>query len=202
MIDFYTYGTFNGRRVAIMLEETELEYRVHKVDLFAGEQRQAAFLALNPSGRIPTIVDNDDGQRLIVTQSAAILMYLAEKSGMLLPKERVARAKVIEWLFFHATDITPTLFDSFYLTQLCKTKQLEAGKLLDERVFALYQNFDEQLAKHEFIGGESYSIADIAVFPALKADDEAFFEKYSNIRRWYSLISQRPAVQRGMAIPN
>ena len=201
MLDFYTYGTFNGQRVSIMLEETALEYQVHKVDIMKGEQNEADFLAVNPSGRIPTIIDNDFEQPLIVTQSAAILLYLAEKTGLFLPKETIARAKVIEWLFFHATDITPSMFDSYYLTQRCETKELAAAKLLDKRIFGLYKNFDAQLAKHEFIAGDQYSIADIAIFPAIKADNDAFFKEYANINRWFKQLAARPSIQMGMSIP-
>ena len=199
MIDFYTYSTFNGRRVSIMLEETGLEYQAHKIDLFKGEQKKPEFLKINPSGRIPAIIDHDEN--LILTQSAAILMYLAEKSGLLMPSALKARAKIFEWLFFHATDITPTLFDSFYLSTLCESKQPQAADLLNQRVFNLYQNFDDQLKAHEFIGGEDYSIADIAMFPAIQKDNTAFFQKYVHIKRWYEQISKRDAVQRGMKIP-
>lgn len=199
MIDFYTFATWNGKRVAIMLEETGLEYQVHKIDLAKGEHKQADFLGINPSGRIPTIIDNDEGNGLIVTQSAAILVYLAEKSGLFLPQETVARAGVMEWLFFHATDISPTMFDSFFLSKRCEPNQLEAAKFLDQRIFELYKNFDEQLAKNEFIAGDDYSIADIAIFPTI--NNEAILANYAHLKRWHVQVSERAAVQRGMAIP-
>ena len=199
MIDFYTFATWNGKRVAIMLEETGLEYQVHKVDLAKGEHKQADFLGINPSGRIPAIIDSEQGNGLIVTQSAAILVYLAEKSGLFLPQETVARAKVMEWLFFHATDISPTMFDSFFLTKRCEPNQLEAAKFLDQRIFELYKNFDDQLANNEFIAGNTYSIADIAIFPTINND--ALLKNYSNLKRWHIQVTERAAVQRGMAIP-
>ncbi len=199
MIDFYTFATWNGKRVAIMLEETGLDYQVHEVDLMKGEHKQAEFLGINPSGRIPTIIDNDVDNGLIVTQSAAILVYLAEKSGLFLPQETVARTRVMEWLFFHATDISPTMFDSFFLTKRCEPNQLEAAKFLDQRIFELYKNFDDQLAKNEFIAGDHYSIADIAIFPTI--NDEALLVSYANIKRWHIQVAKRIAVQRGMAIP-
>lgn len=197
MIDFYTYSTFNGKRVAIMLEETGLDYQTHIINLAKGEQRSAEFLGINPSGRIPTIID--DG--LILTQSAAILIYLAEKSGVLLPTDTIARAKVMEWLCFNATDISPAMFDSYYLTQRCQPAQPQAAELLNQRIFMLFQNFDNELAQHEFIGGDSYSIADIAMFPTLPADTTEFFQSYPNLQRWFQLVSQRPAVQIGMQMP-
>ncbi len=201
MIDFYTFGTFHGKRISIMLEETGLRYQVHKVDLATGEHKKADFLGINPSGRIPTIVDNDESNGLIVTQSAAILIYLAEKSGLFLPTERVAKTKVIEWLFFHATDISPSMFDSFFLKKRCEPAQPDAAGFLDQRIFELYQHFDNQLANNEFIGGNSYSIADIAIFPTI-TENETFFDAYPNIKRWYKQVGERDAVQLGMSIPN
>ncbi|MCK5728194.1 MAG: glutathione S-transferase family protein [Methylococcales bacterium] len=201
MIDFYTHSTWNGRRVAIMLEETGLDYQLHHINLAKGEHKQTDFLEINPSGRIPAIRDQAINEGLIVTQSAAILVYLAEKSGLFLPTETAARAKVLEWLFFHATDITPTQFDSFFLTARCEPSQNAAADFLDQRIFELYTNFDVQLGKSEFIGGETYSIADIAIFPAINKDNNALFDAYPNLKRWYAQVAERAAVQRGMAIP-
>ncbi|MDQ7091871.1 MAG: glutathione S-transferase N-terminal domain-containing protein [Methylococcales bacterium] len=199
MIDFYTSATWNGKRAAIMLEETGLEYQVHKIDLAQGEQKKASYLEINPSGRIPAIVDNEEGEGLIVTQSAAILLYLAEKSGKFLPQETAARAKVMEWLFFHATDISPTMFDSFFLSKRCDPVQPAAAQFLNQRIFELYKNFDVQLADNEFIAGADYSIADIAIFPTI--NDLTLLESYPNLKRWHTLVSQRAAVQKGMSIP-
>ncbi|MCK5897617.1 MAG: glutathione S-transferase N-terminal domain-containing protein [Methylococcales bacterium] len=201
MIDFYTHSTWNGRRVAIMLEETGLAYQLHHINLAKGEHKKTDFLEINPSGRIPAIRDQDINDGLIVTQSAAILIYLAEKSGLFLPTETVSRAKVLEWLFFHATDITPTQFDSFFLTARCEPSQPDAADFLNQRIFDLYTNFDAQLGKSEFIGGDDYSIADIAIFPAINKDNSVLFEAYPNLRRWYAQVAERAAVQRGMTIP-
>ena len=200
MIDFYTFATWNGRRVAIMLEETGLNFQTHIINLREGEHKKEAFLAINPSGRIPAIVDQAVDNGLIVTQSAAILVYLAEKSGLFLPTEAPTRAKVMEWLFFHATDITPTQFDSFFLSVRCQPEQLEAAGFLDQRIFELYQNFDVQLGQNEFIAGVSYSIADMAIFPAINPENRALFETYPHLKRWYTQVSERPAVQRAMKI--
>jgi GST-like protein len=200
MIDFYTFATWNGQRVAIMLEETGLDYQTHLINLREGEHKKDAFLAINPSGRIPTIVDQTVNNGLIVTQSAAILMYLAEKSGVFLPTETVARAKVMEWLFFHATDITPTQFDSFFLTVRCQPAQLEAAELLNQRIFELYKNFEVQLGENEFIAGAEYSIADMAIFPAINREDSALFTAYPNLKRWYEQVGERAAVQRALKI--
>lgn len=201
MIDFYTASTFNGRRAAIMLEETGLEYTAHRVDLAKGEQRQPEFLQLNPSGRIPVIVDHDssDSEPFVLTQSIAILQYLAEKSGQLLPHSLTARARVYEWMQFHAVDIGSTLFNAFYLHRRIKPQQEQAAEQLRQRVHKLYRHFDQQLAEHEFLAGTHYSIADIAVLPSVLTMEDKL-EEYSNLIRWQQQLKQRPAVQRSMLI--
>lgn len=202
MINLYTANTFNGQRVSIMLEELELPYSVHKVDLVKGEQRHAKFLQLNPSGRIPVLVDQADGtsEPLVITQSTAILQYLAEKTGQLLPKSLSERAKVYEWLHFHAIDIGSTLFAAFYLQQRCSPEQIEAAEELRKRVYELYKFFDAQLSKYEFLAGDMYSIADITALPAVITQEQKLTE-YSNLTRWLQQLKQRPAVVRGMAVP-
>lgn len=202
MIDLYTASTFNGQRVSIMLEETGLEYSAHRVDLARGEQRLADFLQLNPSGRIPVIVDHESGEStpFVLTQSVAILQYLAEKSGRLLPASITARAKVYEWMEFHATDISSFIFAAFYLQRRTKPKQEQAADQLRARVHEFYQYFDQQLENFEFLAGASYSIADIAALPAVIAHEKTLSE-YTNLTRWMQQLQQRPAVQRGMLIP-
>ncbi len=202
MIDLYSANTFNGQRVSIMLEEVSLDYSSHWVDLMKGEQRQSEFLSLNPSGRIPVLVDHDSGASspLVLTQSIAILQYLAEKTQKLLPNSLLDRSKVYEWMHFYAVDIGSVIFSAFYLQQLCSVKQPEAAEQLRKRVYELHQYFDQQLAKHEFLAGKSYSIADIAALPAVIAQGDILAE-YSNLSRWSQQLQQRPAVQRGMLIP-
>ena len=202
MINLYTANTFNGQRVSIMLEEIGLPYSVHKVDLAKGEQRQADFLQLNPSGRIPVLVDQDEGdpEPLVITQSTAILQYLAEKTGQLLPDSLPARAKVYEWMHFHAIDIGSMIFSAFYLQRRSSPKQLEAAEQLRKRVHEFYRYFDEQLAEHEFLVGGFYSIADVTALPAVITQEQTLTE-YSNLIRWLQQLKQRPAVQRGMAVP-
>ncbi|HFD13007.1 MAG TPA: glutathione S-transferase family protein [Crenotrichaceae bacterium] len=203
MIDLYTYGTFNGRRASIMLEETGFEYTPHVVDLMKGEQKQPDFIKLNPSGRIPTIVDHQSaaGQPIVLSQSGAILLYLAEKSGRFLPNDTVSRAQVFEWLFYHATDIGPNLFNVFYFNTLCNPPQPEAAHLLEQRTLDHYALFDQHLANNEYLAGAEYTIADIAMFPAIALQKEDIFKQLSHIQRWISLLMTRPAVQRDMLIP-
>jgi glutathione S-transferase len=201
MINLYTASTFNGQRVSIMLEETGLPYSVHEIDLAKGDQRQPEFLKLNPSGRIPVLVDHDNAEAepLVLTQSTAILQYLAEKTGKLLPDSLLARAKVYEWMHFHAVDIGSTVFSAFYLQRLSSPKQIEAAEQLRNRVHELYRYFDEQLAEHEFLAG-SYSIADITALPVVISQEQKLVE-YPNLTRWVQQLKQRPAVKRGMAVP-
>ncbi|NOQ76746.1 MAG: glutathione S-transferase family protein [Methylococcaceae bacterium] len=202
MINLYTANTFNGQRVSIMLEEIELPYKAHKVDLAKGEQRQAEFLQLNPSGRIPVLVDQAEGdvEPLVITQSTAILQYLAEKSGKLLPESIQLRAKVYEWMNFHAIDIGSVIFSAFYLQQRCSPRQIEAAEILRKRVVELYTFFDQQLSEHEFIAGDDYSIADITALPVVITQEQKLTE-YSHLNRWLQQLKQRPAVLRGMAVP-
>ncbi len=201
MIDLYTANTFNGQRVSIMLEEIGLEYSAHRVDLSKGEQHLADFLKLNPSARIPVLVDNDSGTSapLVLTQSVAILQYLAEKSQLLLPESLAERARVYEWMHFHAIDIGSTIFSAFYLQQRIQPTQQQAADQLRQRIHELYHFFDQQLAKHEFLAGEHYSIADITALPAVISQQDKL-SSYPNLMRWLQQLNQRPTVQRGMTV--
>ncbi|MFK5950033.1 MAG: glutathione S-transferase family protein [Methylococcales bacterium] len=201
MINLYTANTFNGQRVSIMLEEIGLPYNTHKVDLAKGEQRQTNFLQLNPSGRIPVLLDQTDeeSEPLVLTQSTAILQYLAEKTGKLLPESIMLRAKVYEWMYFHAVDIGSVIFSAFYLQRWSVPKQVEAAEQLRARVYELYQYFDQQLAKYEFIAGDFYSTADITALPAVISQEKKLTQ-YSNLSRWLNQLKQRPAVLKGLAV--
>ena len=199
MIDLYTYATINGQNIVIALEEMQLKYNLHKVDLMKGEQQKPEFLKLSPSGRIPVIFDHDND--LVLSQSSAILIYLAEKSGKLLPIDAAQKAKTLEWMMFHASDLAPNLFNNFYLKALIKEPQLQAAQFIKDRYLNLYQYFDHQLSHHEFLNGCEYSIADIAAFPAINRLCDSFSElRYKNILRWHAQLNQRPAVIKGMNI--
>ncbi len=202
MIELYSAATFNGQRVTIMLEETGVSYTPHWVNLARGEQHQDAFLALNPSGRIPVLVkrDNDRSPPLVITQSTAILQFLAEQTGQFLPQSLSARIKVYEWMHFHAIDIGSVMFTAFYLKRRCTPQQIQASELLSRRIHELYSFFDQQLAKQPFLAGSEYSIADITAFPAVFSLRQSLTD-YPNLMRWMQQLNQRPAVQRGMSIP-
>ena len=202
VIDLYTARTINGQRVSIMLEETRLAYTAHRIDLSKGEQHKASFLKLNPSARIPVLVDHDidSSSAFVLTQSIAILQYLAEKTHHFLPESLSERARVFEWMSFYAVDIGAARFDAFYLQHRCKPKQDQAATLLRQRAHTLYRFIDQQLGLHEFLAGSSYSIADLALAPAVISQKEQLSE-YPNLIRWLQQINKRPAVQRGMTIP-
>ncbi len=203
MIDFYTFKTFNGQRVSIMLEETGLEYTAHKVNLRKGQQKLPEFLKINPSGRIPAMVDHDSAflEPLMLSQSTAILLYLAEKSGRFLPLEPVAKAHTLEWLMFDATDIGPNAFGAFYFTNRISPTLPDAAKVLVERNLELYQYFDQRLADNDYLAGEQYTIADIATLPHVVAKQDEIYKRYRNIQRWAEMLLTRSAVQRGLEIP-
>jgi len=202
MIDLYTANTFNGQRVSIMLEETGLDYSVHDINLVKGEQRHPDFLRLNPSGRIPVIVDHGASDKpFVLTQSIAILQYLAEKTGKLLPDTLIARARVYEWMNFHAVDIGSVLFSVFYLEKRVTPPHPEAAEMLRKRTHELYQYFDQQLASQDFLAGSNYSIADVTVLPVVIGRGQEL-DDYQHLKRWLQQLQDRPAVKRGMKVPD
>lgn len=204
MIDLYTYNTFNGYQISIALEELGLEYTVHKVDLSLGEHNTPAFRLINPSGRIPAIVDHsvESNDLFTLTQTSAILIYLAEKCGKLLPKDVTARARVFEWMTFQSTDITASLFNAFFLFSMAKVSQVDAAALLRERAVGFYEYFDKQLEDTTYLSGEEYSIADIAVYPVVNTVIEnPMMSEYKNISRWLEKVGKRSGVKKGMSVP-
>jgi GST-like protein len=203
MIDFYTFGTSSGQRVAVALEETGLPYTVHKVDLQKGEQKRPEFLALNPTGRIPTIVDGDGpgGKPLVLTQSFAILIYLAERGGQLLPSDPLARARCLEWLMFVITDVSAPMAQAFFLNRLAKETHPAAAGELRERALGFMERLDRRLGDTRYLGGDAYTIADIAAYPTVVSIDEPDRRRFADIVRWTAEVGARPAVVRGMAVP-
>lgn len=204
MIDLYTYSTFNGYQISIVLEELGLKYIVHEIDLMKGEHNSPAFLLINPSARIPAIIDHSvsSDDLFTLTQTSAILIYLAEKCDKLLPKDTVTRAKTLEWLAFHTTDITSSLFNVFFLSSLVEEPQEAAAELLRERAIGFYKFFDLQLEQSTYLSGEEYTIADIAAYPVVNSVIESPpMRDCHNINRWFHMVSERSAVIRGMNVP-
>jgi GSH-dependent disulfide-bond oxidoreductase len=203
MIELYGDNTGNAFRVAIALEESSLLHRYCRVDLSRGEQLASVYLDLNATGRIPTIVDlgASEGAPLVLTQSNAIMLYIAEKSGALLPAEGAARAKALEWFFFFVTDVIAPAHQSFYLRRsLGGDVYEEAARLLDDRATSMYHHVDRRLANCRFIAGETFGLADIAGYTITTALNEQLpWRDLPNLRRWFETVRARPAVIRGMA---
>jgi GSH-dependent disulfide-bond oxidoreductase len=200
MIDFYTFTTPNGRKVSIMLEELGLPYNTHVIDIRKGDQFTPEFVAINPNSKIPAIVDQDTG--LAVFESGAILIYLAEKTGQFLPTETKARFQVLEWLMLQMGSIGP-MFGQLNHFRIYAPEHIPyAINRYETETLRLYSVLDKQLSEHEFICGD-YSIADMAIYPwvAIYEFQKLTLDQHPHLKRWVEAIAQRPAVQRGMAVP-
>ena len=203
MIHLYTWGTPNGKKASIMLEEVGLPYEVHPVDLREGHQLKPEYLAINPNNKIPAIIDTEGpgGKPFTLFESGAILMYLAEKSAKLWPADLRQRYTVIQWLMFQMGGVGPMFGQANYFYRLEK-KVPYAIERFRKEALRLYKVLDKELGQRGFLAGE-YSIADIATYPWVWRHEmhHVKLEDFSNVKRWYDTISQRPAVQRGMEIP-
>jgi GST-like protein len=203
MIQLYTWATPNGRKVSIMLEEVELPYEVHPINIAKGDQLKPEYLAINPNNKIPTIIDSDgpDGKPLKLFESGAILMYLAEKTGKFLPQEMVKRYEVIQWLMFQMGGVGPMFGQANYFYRLEEKVPFAIERYYKEAI-RLYKVLEQSLRKRDYLAGE-YSIADIATYPWVGRHDghNVKLEEFPNVKRWFDVISQRPAVKRGMAVP-
>jgi len=208
MIDLYTWTTPNGYKASIMLEECGLDYEVHPVDIGAGEQFSDAFLKVGPNGKIPAIVDQDgEGGPVSVFESGAILIYLAEKAGTLLPKSGADRATTLEWLMWQMAGVGPILGQTNHFVNVAEEKIPYAmNRFLDEsaRLFAV---MDRRLGDAEYLAGD-YSIADVACYPWVKVGFEVIrgakpdvVGDGAQVSRWLEAVGARPAVERGMQVP-
>jgi GST-like protein len=200
MIDLYTFTTPNGRKASIMLEEVGLPYNVHKIDITKGEQFTPEFLAINPNSKIPAIADQDTG--ITVFESGAILIYLAQKTGKLLPTNDKERFQVLSWLMLQMGSVGPMLGQLNHFKKFAPEKIPYAIERYEKETLRLYSVLDGQLAEREFICGD-YSIADIATYPwiAIYEWQGLTLDSHPNLKRWVETVQQRPAVERGMAVP-
>jgi GST-like protein len=201
MIDLYTWSTPNGRKVSIMLEEIGLGYEVHPIDIGKREQFAPEFLKISPNNRIPAIVDRDTGMSLF--ESGAILMYLADKTGKLMPKFGEPYWRTIEWLMWQMGGIGPMFGQVHHFVRYNKGKAPYAEERYLEEARRLYRVLDGRLGAVEFLAG-AYSIADIATWPWVSRFEWQTIDlkEYPNVLRWYRAIAARPAVERGYHVPN
>jgi GST-like protein len=201
LIDLYTWTTPNGRKVSIMLEEVGLPYAAHAIDIGAGDQHRPDFVRISPNHKIPAIVDHDTG--ITMMESGAILLYLAEKTGMLMPSEDKARWQTIEWLMWQMGGIGPMLGQVHHFVRFNKGKSAYAEERYLAEAKRLYGVLDARLADHEYLV-DDYSVADIATWPWISRFEWQTIDlgDYANVKRWYLAIAGRPAVERGYHVPN
>ena len=204
MIDVYSWPTPNGHKIHIALEELGLAYAAHPVDIGKGDQFKPEFLKISPNNKIPAIVDSDgpDGQPISVFESGAILIYLAEKTGRLLPSDPRARIKVLEWLMVQMGGVGPMLGQAHHFRHYAPEPIPYAIDRYTNETGRLYGVIDRRLGEAEWLGGDGYSIADIATFPWLRSYERQGqkLEDFPNLKRWFETIAARPAVQRGVKV--
>ncbi|HUA78437.1 MAG TPA: glutathione S-transferase N-terminal domain-containing protein [Acetobacteraceae bacterium] len=203
-IEVWTWPTPNGHKVHIALEELGLPYKVIPVNIGAGEQFRPEFLAITPNHRIPAIVDPDGpaGQRLHLFESGAILIYLAEKAGRLIPAGPAQRYACLQWLMFQMGGIGPMFGQYNHFAAYAPEKLAYAIERYSNEVKRLHRVLEKRLSESEYLAGPDYSIADIATFPWVRNPDRRGIDlaDYPSVRRWHDAISARPAVQRGVEV--
>ncbi|MCF6317858.1 MAG: glutathione S-transferase N-terminal domain-containing protein [Proteobacteria bacterium] len=201
MIQLYTAATPNGWKISVLLEELGVDYKLHAVDFSSNQQKSEAYTALNPNGRIPTIVDpeNDD---FVVFESGAIMLYLAEKYGMFIPKDRNGRSRVTQWLMFQMSGIGPMMGQANVFYRYFPEKIPAVIDRYHNEVKRLFSVLDKQLAHNEYLAGD-YSIADIANWCWVHIHEWSGveLEPYKNLSLWVNKIAIRPAVIKGINIP-
>ncbi|AZC23512.1 glutathione S-transferase family protein [Pseudomonas sessilinigenes] len=201
MIDLYTAATPNGHKVSILLEELGLPYTVHALSFDKKEQKAPAFLKINPNGRIPAIVDRDNGD-FPVFESGAILVYLAERTGRLLPTDAKGRSVVMQWLMFQMGGIGPMQGQANVFFRYFPEKLQGAIDRYQHETRRLYEVLDTRLQQVEYLAGD-YSIADIATFPWVRGHEWSGVpvQGLEALQRWMAAMEARPAVQRGLQVP-
>jgi len=204
MIEVYSWATPNGHKVHIMLEECGLAYHVNAVDIGAGDQFKPEFLAISPNNKIPALVDPDgpDGQPISLFESGAILLYLASKTGKFLPPDTRGRYKVLEWLMFQMGGVGPMLGQAHHFRIYAPEKIPYAIDRYTNEAKRLYGVMNRQVARTKYIAGDTYTIADIAIFPWLRSwkNQGIDWNDYPHLKGWFDEIAARPAVMRGVDV--
>jgi GST-like protein len=204
MIEVYSWATPNGHKVHIMLEECGLPYRVHGVDIGAGDQFKPEFLAISPNNKIPAIVDPDgpDGKPISLFESGAILLYLAAKTGRFLPADVRGKYDTLQWLMFQMGGVGPMLGQAHHFRIYAPEKIPYAIERYSNEARRLYGVMNRQIARHRYIAGDEYTIADIAIFPWLRSwkNQGIDWNDHPHLKGWFDEIAARPAVMRGVEV--
>ncbi|HEY4163757.1 MAG TPA: glutathione S-transferase N-terminal domain-containing protein [Dongiaceae bacterium] len=202
MIELYSWATPNGHKIHIMLEETGLPYRVHKVDLGAKEQLTPDYAKINPNGKIPAIVDTEgpDGAPISIFESAAILVYLAKKAGKFMPGDPEGRYRTFEWLMFQIANIGPMFGQAYHFRSGAPERVPYAVDRYTNEVGRVIDVMERRLGDAKYLAGPEYTIADIAAWPWMRNAHSygQNMDEYPNVMRWIGEIAQRPAVRRGL----
>ncbi len=204
MIEVYSWATPNGHKVHIMLEECGLKYRVHAVDIGAGDQFKPEFLAISPNNKIPAIVDSEgpDGEPISLFESGAILLYLAAKTGRFLADSTRGKHEVMQWLMFQMGGVGPMLGQAHHFRIYAPQKIEYAIERYTNEAKRLYGVLDKRLAKSKYVAGPAYSIADISIFPWLRSwkNQGIDWNDFPHLKGWFDEIAARPAVLRGVEV--
>jgi len=204
MIDLYTWPTPNGHKIHIMLEECKLPYRVHAVNIGTGDQFQPDFLKISPNNKIPALVDPEgpDGQPISIFESGAMLVYLAAKTGKFMPKGDRAKYEVLQWLMFQMGGVGPMLGQAHHFRIYAPEKIDYAVQRYTNEAKRLYGVMDKRLQTSQWMGGSSYSIADIAIFPWLRSwqNQGIDWADHPHLKVWFDRIAARPAVQKAVQV--
>jgi GST-like protein len=204
MIEVYSWPTPNGHKVHIMLEECGLPYRAVPIDIGAGDQFTPEFLAISPNNKIPALVDPDgpDGQPIHLFESGAILLYLAGKTGRFLPPDTRGKYEVLQWLMFQMGGVGPMLGQAHHFRIYAPEKIAYAVDRYTNETRRLYGVMNKQIARHRYIAGEAYTVADIAIFPWLRSwkNQGIDWNDFPHLKGWFDEIAHRPAVQRGCEV--
>jgi GST-like protein len=206
MIDLHTTPTANGFKASIMLEEVGLPYQAINYNLVKGDHLQPEYLAITPVGRVPAIVDHDAAAAgaVSVYGTAAILFYLAEKTGRLFPKDVATRAKVYEWVGVVSSDVGPAYSGQFAFNVMAPEKLPWALQFYDRLCTRMVKTLEQRLGEARYLAGDEYTIADVIAYPVPAVSMKRFpgsLEGYPNLARWTAEVGARPAVQRGMKVP-
>lgn len=203
-IDLYTWPTPNGHKIHIALEELGLPYKIHAIDIGKGDQFQPAFLKISPNNKMPAIIDPEgpDGQPLALMESGAILIYLAEKTGQLMPTDPRGRTTVLSWLMFQMAGVGPMLGQVHHFRHYAPEPLPYAIQRYTDETTRLYRVMDQRLGESAYLGGAEYSIADIATFPWIRSWEKQGQDlaAHPHLQRWFEAIAQRPAVERGLQV--